>query len=289
MENLRGIAMMILSMAAFAVEDAFIKFAAVEIPTGQILIFLGTTGGLFFAALCRARGIPILTATALHPAMLMRNAGDMIGALCFVTALSLTPLTSVSAILQATPLVVTMGAALFLGEAVGWRRWSAIGAGFLGVLIVVRPGFEAFQPASLFTVCAVFALAARDVATRKVPPGTPSLLMAVYGFVSLIPAGILLLGVSGGAVWPSPVAWAFLCSAATVGLLAYYTIILATRLGDVSVVTPFRYSRLIFALILGTTFFGERPDLATLSGAALIIASGLYTFLRERRVARTPA
>ncbi len=289
MENLRGILFMILSMAAFACEDAFIKGAAVSLPAGQILMVIGAAGGTVLACIARARGLRLITPALLSRPVLVRNAAEMIGTIGFVTALTTIALTTTSAILQATPLVITLGAALIFAEPVGWRRWSAIAAGFAGVLIIIRPGLAGFEPNALWAVLGVLGLAGRDLASRAVPKVIPNLQISTWGVWMMVPTGALLLVFSGGIVWPDARTGLLLLGASLFACIAYLTITIATRLGDVSVVTPFRYVRLIFALILGITFFGERPDLLTYCGAALIIASGLFTLLRERRLARLAA
>ena len=290
MKNLRPILLMVGSMAGFAIEDMLIKYLALEMPTGQFLMLIGGGGGLIFAVMAHQQGQLVLSADFLQPIIIIRNLGEVIGTLGFVTAIVLTPLSSASAILQATPLAVTLGAALFLNEAVGWRRWSAIGIGFCGVVLVIRPGMDGFQPASLFAVQGVIGLAMRDVATRAAPAKISSLVLSAHGFAMLVPAGAVLLWISGGAVAPSPTGYGLLAAALIVGVTSYYALTLSMRLGDVAVVTPFRYVRLVFALIIGVTLFEEDPDLWTLIGAAIIILSGLYTFFRERYLSRqTPS
>ena len=290
MENLRAILLMVGSMAGFAIEDMLIKYLALEMPTGQFLMLIGGGGGLVFAVMAHRQGQQVLSADFLQPVIIIRNLGEVIGTLGFVTAIVLTPLSSASAILQATPLAVTLGAALFLNEAVGWRRWSAIGIGFCGVVLVIRPGMDGFQPASLFAVQGVIGLAMRDVATRAAPAKISSLVLSAHGFAMLVPAGAVLLWISGGTVAPSPTGYGLLAAALIVGVTSYYALTLSMRLGDVAVVTPFRYVRLVFALIIGVTLFEEDPDLWTLIGAAIIILSGLYTFFRERHLSRqTPS
>ena len=290
MENMRPILLMVGSMAGFAIEDMLIKYLALEMPTGQFLMLIGGGGGLVFAVMAHQQGQLVLSADFLQPIIIIRNLGEVIGTLGFVTAIVLTPLSSASAILQATPLAVTLGAALFLNEAVGWRRWSAIGIGFCGVVLVIRPGMDGFQPASLFAVQGVIGLAMRDVATRAAPAKISSLVLSAHGFAMLVPAGAVLLWISGGAVAPSPTGYGLLAAALIVGVTSYYALTLSMRLGDVAVVTPFRYVRLVFALIIGVTLFEEDPDLWTLIGAAIIILSGLYTFFRERYLSRqTPS
>ena len=284
MENLRAIALMVLSMAGFAIEDMLIKYIALEMPTGQFLMLIGAGGALIFTLMAWRQGQAVLSADFLRPTIIIRNLGEVIGTLGFVTALVLTPLSSASAILQATPLAVTLGAALFLREAVGWRRWSAILIGFCGVVAVIRPGLEGFQPASLFAVLGVIGLATRDVATRATPATISSLVLSAHGFGMLVPAGAFLLWISGGAVAPSAQGYGLLFAALIIGVSAYYALTLSMRLGDVAVVTPFRYVRLVFALFIGVTVFHEQPDAWTLGGAAIIISSGLYTFFRERQL-----
>jgi drug/metabolite transporter (DMT)-like permease len=282
MDNLRGALLMVLSMAGFALEDMMIKHLSQSMPAGQIIAMLGVGGALAFGAMARARGQRLLSSVFFSRAVLLRNMGELIGTLCFVLALALIPLSTASAILQAMPLAVTLGAALFMGAQVGWRRWAAILVGFAGVLMIIRPGTDAFQLASLLPVVTVIALAVRDLATRMTPPEVSSLQLSTYAFVMLVPTGLLLLLAGGEVVVPTPWLWAQYALTLCFAIAAYYMIVGAMRLGEVAVVTPFRYARLIFALIIGVIVFAERPDGWMLAGAVLIIASGLYTFLRER-------
>ena len=274
------------AMAGFAAEDALIKAASASVPVGQILMFLGIGGALIFGLIARAQGARLLTPVIFTRPVLLRNATEMLGTMAFVNAIALMPLSTVTAILQATPLAVTLGAALFLGAEVGWRRWSAILVGFAGVLIIVRPGAEGVNLGALLAVAGVFFLAARDLATRATPASVPSTVIATYGFASVIPAGAILMAFSGGALVPEPRAAAMIAAALTIGVFAYYAIIAAMRVGEIAVVTPFRYTRLVFAAGIGMAVFGERPDAATVLGAGLIIGSGLYTLLREARLGR---
>jgi len=284
---LRGILLMVLSMAGFAIEDMCVKLSSAELPTGEILLILGVAGTAFFAALCRLQGRPgLLTADALHPAVVARNLGEVAGTAGFVLAITLAELSTATAVFQALPLAVTLGAAVFLGESVGWRRWSAIAVGFVGVLVVIRPGLDGFQPAALWSVLAVAALALRDLATRRAPGRIHTLQLAGWGMVAVAVLGAAMLAVTGGGALPSPFATLCLAAAMTAGFLAYWGLTEAVRIADVSITTPFRYVRLIFALMIGWAVFGERPDLLTWVGAALIVGSGLYTLARERRSRR---
>lgn len=290
-DNLRGALLMVLAMAGFAFEDMFIKLMAEHIPTGQIIALIGLGGGLIFAAMVLARGEPLFNREMLSAPVLIRLVGEAVGSLCFVTAIVLIPLSTASAIIQTTPLVVTLGAALFLGETVGWRRWSAILVGLFGVILVIRPGMTGFDSNALFAVVAVLGLALRDLATRRVAPETSTLQLSYMAFLALVPTGaaLMLFGPEAGPVMPTGREWLLLGGSLIAGSAAYYGIVAAMRVGEVSFVTPFRYSRLLFAAIIGGLIFDEWPDLFTLLGGAIIIASGVYTFLRERRLSRRSA
>ena len=283
-DNLRGSLWMVAAMAGFSVEDMFLKSAAASLPVGQILMIFGAGGMIGFAVLAARRGERILHPAILTPAILIRCVFEVAGRLFYTLAIALTPMSSASAILQATPLVVVMGAALIFGERVGWRRWTAIAVGFAGVLIILRPGLDGFTPLSLLAVLGTLGFAGRDLATRAAPPVLSNLQLGVYGFAMMVPTGAILLAVSGGAAVPSALATGQLAAATVIGVMTYYALTSAMRMGEVSVITPFRYTRLVFALILGASVFGERPDAATLLGSAVIVGSGIYTLLRSRRV-----
>ena len=286
MDNLRGSLLMVVAMAGFAAEDLFVKLLSQDLPVGQILMMLGAGGCAVFAIAARAQGTQLISPVLLARPVMLRNLGEVIAAISYVSALALADLSTVSAILQATPLAVTLGAALFMGAQVGWRRWSAILVGLMGVLMIVRPGLDAFDISSVFAVVSVVGLAIRDLATRTIPSSVSSMQLSCYAFGTMVPTGAVLLMFHGEAAMPGAMAWAYLLGALIFGVLGYYFIVGAMRIGEIAAVTPFRYARLLFALVLGMSLLGERPDLWTLIGAAVIIASGLYTLIREQRVAR---
>ena len=278
----RGSLWMALTMAGFAIEDMFIKYVAAELPTGQILIFFGLGGMAAFALQARALGQPVW-----HPGfgtrpLLWRCVAEVAGRLCFTLAIVMTPLSSASAILQATPLVVTAGAVVFFGETVGWRRWLAIAVGFCGVLLILRPGLEGFEWASLWAVFGMLGFAGRDLATRAAPKDMTNAQLGVFGFSMLVVAGAILLAVSGGAVLPSALGWASLVATVVAGVFAYSALTAAMRSGDIGVVAPFRYTRLVFAMVLAVLVFGEQPDVWTLLGSVIVVASGVFTLIRSQ-------
>lgn len=288
MDTFRGSLLMVLAMAAFALEDMFVKSASQSLPVGQILMLFGLGGMILFMVMARAQGQSLLHPEICTRPMVLRSLAEVIGRLCYTLAIALTPLSSASAILQATPLVVAAGAVVFFGEQVGWRRWVAIAIGFCGVLLVLRPGVGGFEPASIFAVIGMLGFAGRDLATRAAPPSVSNYQLGIYGFAMLIVAGAVALGWTGGATWPSPLVWGQLAAATVIGVIAYNALTGAMRSGEISVVAPFRYTRLVFAMVLGVLVFGERPDLWTLIGSGVIVGSGLFTVLRAR-YGRRPA
>ncbi|MGI3185775.1 DMT family transporter [Nioella aestuarii] len=287
MNNINGILLVIGAMAAFTLEDALIKHLSAWFPTGQILIALGIGAGLVFAVLATARRQSLFARAAWQAAPLIRALSEAIAATAFITALSLIDISTVAAVFQATPLAITMGAALFLGEQVGWRRWSAILVGFCGVLLIIRPGLDGFNPATLFVLVAVAAIAVRDLSTRFIAPEVSSLVVSFQGFASLIFSGALLLWMQGDSlVAPEPRHYALIAATLVFSVTGYYAIVQAMWVADASAVQPFRYTRLVFSMLAGVLIFDEQPDALTLIGAGLIIATGLYTFLREQHLAR---
>ncbi|NDW51864.1 DMT family transporter [Aliiroseovarius sp. PrR006] len=286
MQNIRGIILITFSMAAFAAEDTFIKSMSRGIPVSEVLIFLGLGGMIAFGVMTylqRGTLAPLVHRDMRSPIMLWRNASEAVAAMFFITALSLVPLSTVAAVFQATPLAITAGAALFLGEQVGWRRWSAIGIGFIGVLIIIRPGGDTFQLAALLPLGAVITIAVRDLLTRQMDPSIPSVSVAFYGFASVVPAGIILAPINDSFVMPQGIEWAYMLGAVICGVSGYYAIVQAMRIAETAIIMPFRYMRLIFSMILGMLIFAERPDSWTYLGAAIVIGTGIYMFLREQQ------
>lgn len=279
--NLIGALWMVLAMAAFAVEDVAVKAAAQTLPVGQILTLFGVGGALVFAALARARNVALLSPDVWTRPMWVRAVFEVLGRLFYLLAITLTPLSSTTVILQATPLVVVAGAAIFLGERVGPRRWLAIGCGLLGVLVILRPGGEGFSALSIFAVLGMLGFAGRDLASRAAPRSLGPLVLGFFGFVAVTVAGALVSVWDGASyVWPD---WrAALCVAGAVasGVLAYGALMTAMRTGDVAAVTPFRYSRLLFGVAFGVLLFDETLGLATVLGAMLIVLSGVFILWR---------
>jgi drug/metabolite transporter (DMT)-like permease len=274
-DNRCGATFMVASMAGFAVEDMFLKAAAAQVPLGQVLVLFGLAGIGFFALLARRQGAAAFPPALLSRGMLVRSVFEIAGRLFYALAIALTPLSSASAILQATPLLVVAGAAVLFAEPVSARRWLAVAAGFGGVLMILRPGLEGFSALSLLAVAGMAGFAGRDLATRAAPPSLSNAQLGVAGFVMLALAGAVMLPFQGGPVAMDAGALGLTAGATLFGIAGYHFLTRAMRTGAVGAVAPFRYVRLVFALILAALVFGERPDAATLAGAAVVVLAGL--------------
>ena len=282
--NLIGSIWMITAMAVFAVEDAFVKAAALTLPVGQILILFGLGGAFVFAGLLLIQKRPLFVPDVVSRPMRFRVVFEIVGRLFFVLALSLTPLSVTTVILQAAPLVVVAGAALVFGEKVGWRRWTAVLIGLLGVVVIVQPGADSFSLLSLLAILGMLGFAGRDLASRAAPASLNTSILGLYGFLSILAAGILFSGWHAAPfVMPTPDAWLFLSGAVLAGVAAYSCLMKAMRTGDVSAVTPFRYTRLLFGIALGIVVFGEQVNASMMLGAALIVLSGLFILWRGKQ------
>ncbi|MDP3898414.1 MAG: DMT family transporter [Mesorhizobium sp.] len=284
--NLRGALFMSISMIGFTLNDALSKFVSESMNMGQLMLIRGIFATTMIALLAWHQGALMPLRRVLHPMVALRVLGEAGGTVGFLVALAHLPLANVSAVLQALPLAVTMGAALVFGERVGWRRWLAIIAGFAGVLIIVRPGFEGFSIYSLAALVCVAFCAMRDLATRKVPAEIPTLLISTVTAASVTICGALLVVPFGGWTPVAPASAGLLLAAAVLLLFGYQFIIQAMRIGDISFIAPFRYTALLWSIVLGYFIFADIPDTAMILGAVIIVVSGLYTLYRERVVGR---
>lgn len=286
-DNLRAAAILTLGMLVFAVEDALIKVLASELPFAEVLAMIGLAGVMVFGGLLRGRGQRFWTRDLLSPAVVLRNSAEAISSVAIVLALGLTELSATSAIMQAVPLFITLGAAVWLNEPVGWRRGTAIILGFLGVLMILRPGLAGFQPATLWAVVAAVGLAARDLATRRVPAGMSSMHLSAAAFVAVL-LGAVLMGLCLGEepVVPNASQAVLALGCVIMTVTGYALLVTATRIGEASALAPVRYARLVFALVLAVLVFGEKLDILTMAGCGIIVGSGCYSLWREARLSR---
>lgn len=285
-DNLTGALLMMGAMAAFTFNDAMIKSLAGQVPLFQVLFLRGVlTTGLVAVIAWRMGALRQSLPRADRGPVFWRMVGEVGSAYLFITALFNMPIANISAIMQALPLTITLAAALFFREPVGWRRLAAILAGFIGVMLVVRPGTEGFTIYSVYGLGAVAFVTLRDLATRRLSREVPSMLVTLITSASIM----VFFGLAS-----VPQGWApvdgralMLIGGASVMIIGgYLCSIMVMRVGEISFVAPFRYTSLLWALILGWVVFGDWPQAITLVGAAIVVASGIFTLTREARVNR---
>lgn len=277
---------MMVAMAGFTLNDAITKYSSQSMNMAQVMLIRGAFASLFVGLLAWQRGALSRPGSMLQPLVALRVISEAGATVSFLVALAHLPIANVSAVLQALPLAVTMGAALVFGETVGWRRWLAIAIGFAGVLIIVRPGFEGFSIYSLSALASVACCAVRDLATKRIPKAIPTLLVSTATALAMTIVGAALLPAMGGWTPMTGDSTALLALAAVLVLIGYQFIIMAMRAGDISFIAPFRYTALIWSILLGLFIFADIPDLPMIVGATIIIGSGLYALYRERVAGR---
>lgn len=280
-DNTRGALLMATSMLAFVLNDGLMKYLFSDMNLYQALFLRGALTVPLIMAIAFYRNQLYAKIDARNWKILAVRIFAEVGAtIFFLNALRAMPLANLTAILQALPLAVTMAAALFLGAAVGWRRWTATCVGFIGVLIIVRPGMEGFSTASLYALAAVGFVTLRDISTRQLSPEVPSLLVALLTAICVMLLGLVMVPTI---VWvtPTPFHWLVLSGTAASIIWGYLFSVMAMRVGDISFVAPFRYTAMVFAITLGFLMFGEWPDGLTLLGTGIVVATGIYSFHRE--------
>ena len=280
-DNQRGAGLMTLAMALFVAEDSFMKGLSGGLPIGQIMLTMGVAGAFFFAALTLRAGQSLMPPEFFTRPMAVRSCFEITGRVFYGLAIAMTPFSSTASILQAAPLVVIAGAALIFGERVSLARWAAVFIGFIGVLIILRPGTDGFSALSLLAVLGTLGFAGRDLATRAAPKTMSNSQLGVLGFIMLAFSGLVILLISGGAKMPPIQDWALLALCTTVSVFGYKCLTQAMRTGEVSAVTPFRYSRLLGSVIVAVLFFGEALTLNMVIGAVMIVVSGIYGLTRR--------
>ncbi|MEM8572231.1 MAG: DMT family transporter [Pseudomonadota bacterium] len=284
--NMRGAAFMVVAMAGFSCNDAMVKLIAQDIDLFQALFLRGLLVTLGFGMLVAATGaLKPIRSKRDQKALLGRSVGEIFGAFCFLTALTQMPLANATAILQSIPLAITLAAAYLLYEPVGLRTYTAIVVGFLGVLVIVRPGTDGFNAYALLVLAAVIFFTLRDLSTRVLSADVPTLLAAfITSGVTTLAAGFVSIFTGWSGLTPLNTLTLFVSA---VGLMiGYHFSIIGMRTGDVGFVSPFRYTLLIWGIMFGWLVHLEVPDLWMLIGATIIIAAGIFTFYEERRQLR---
>jgi drug/metabolite transporter (DMT)-like permease len=278
--NRRGIAALVVGMAAFTVNDALVKFVARHYPVGEIIFVRGVMAVALIGTVLVARGYLTMLRVAAGGPVLLRSVFDALASGLFIAALVHMPIAELSAVALASPLLLTAMAVVLHRESVDARRWAAIALGFAGTLLVVKPTPATFDAWALVGLAAAFGSAARDLTTRRIDPGTPTMVISFAGAIAVTLAGLMFaIAEDWRAIATNDLA--LLAIAAGFLGVGTYLLVLAFRGVDLSAVAPFRYMLLLWAAIAGYVGFGEIPDRWAMAGAALIVASGLYVLHRE--------
>lgn len=285
-ENFRGAIYMMVSMAAFILNDTIVKILSSDLPMFQLIFMRGVAASVLLGmlAIYNGKSVPRVSKHDFSKVCL-RTAAEVGATFCYLTALFKMPIANATAILQSAPLAITFGAALVLGETVGWRRYLAIAIGFAGVLLIVKPGTDGFDAYALWALLAVVFIAIRDLTTRKLSANIPSILVAFFTSTSVMAlAGIISL--SEPWVEYSDREVYYLIFAAGFIVVGYIAAVTAMRHGDVAVVSPFRYSILVWAILIDLSIFNFKPDFWTIIGSIIVVGVGIFMFYREMQVTK---
>lgn len=285
-DNIRGALLMMGAMAGFTFNDAMVKLTDGAVPLFQLVFMRGVLASLFLVFLARHLGAFRFRLPRRDWVLIaLRSASEVGATVFFLAALFQMPLANVTAVLQILPLSVALGAALFLGEPVGWRRWLAIAVGFFGMVLILRPGPDGFSTATIFALVAVGCSTFRDLVTRRISAAVPSILVSLCGAVSVMAfAGLASIPTGWQPVAPQNAL--LVVAAAGLILVAYLCSVMVMRVGEIAFTAPFRYTGLIWALILGYVIWGDWPTPLTLIGAAIVVSMGIFTLLRSARPGR---
>lgn len=285
-DNLRGAAIMTMSMVAFGLNDTVMKFVSQDMPLYQAITLRGLFVMICLAAVAhRLGGLSLRVPRGARMPMALRTLGEVASTILFLNALQNMAMGDLSAIMQALPLVVMVAAALFFGETLGWRRIGAVIAGFLGVLLILRPGGDVFGLWAILAVGSVAMVALRDLATRGFGRDISSATIAFNAAAGVTLAG-LVLSLGQGWVMPTLTQVLLLGLGSAFLTVGYVSAVAGMRVGEISYVAPFRYTSLLVAIVMGLIVFGEWPDLWTWAGSALVVTAGIYTIWREAQIGR---
>jgi S-adenosylmethionine uptake transporter len=284
--NTLGALLMMAAMAAFTLNDTLLKLTDGALPLAQLLFLRGIASTVLIYALARSLGaLRFQVARRDWWLIAVRSAAEVGAAFFFVTALLNMPLANVTAILQALPLTVAVAAALVFREPLGWRRMSAILIGFMGMLLIVRPGSDGFSLWSAYALMAVLCVTVRDLATRRLSRDVPSMTVTLASSVAVT----LCFGAASTVTEWGPITLplaALIGGASVIIMAAYFFSVRAMRVGDIGFIAPFRYTGLIWALVLGWVVFEDWPSNLTLIGALIVVAMGLFTLYREQQLSK---
>ncbi len=283
-DNMRGALLMMGAMTAYTLNDVFVKLALADVPLFQAIFLRGIGAVLFLFILCHVLGqLRFDFPRSEWGLIALRTSGEVAGTYFFLTALWHMPIANVTAVMQALPLTVSLAAAVFLREPLGWRRLTAILIGFAGVMLIIQPGGADFSFFSLYALITVVCVTLRDLMVRRMSRDVPAVLVALaaaVGVTALGGVGSLFIDLQPVGMWPGLYIFGATCSLA----FGYVFSVTAMRKGEIGFVAPFRYASLVAALILGVVVFGEWPNGLTFLGAGIVVATGLFTLYRETQL-----
>lgn len=281
-DNLKGIVWLIGAMGAYAIEDALFKTIMKSVPVGQSLILFSIGGAILFAGLIKSQSLPILQKELLSWPIFIRSLCEIFARLSYLVGLTLVPISTATIIIQSLPLMMLLGAVIFFKERIGLVRWMAVLIGLMGVLIVLNPKAEDVSLHALLIVVSVLGFAGRDLASRKASPHLSTIHLGFYGFLSIFIAGSCYALISDRKFVTLDLSMTMLFAAAiAIGVSGYFCLMKAMRTGEISIMMPFRYTRLLFGVSIGVLLFNEALSFNTLLGSAIIVASGLMIWAYE--------
>jgi drug/metabolite transporter (DMT)-like permease len=282
-DNLRGILAVLIGSTAYVLSDAMAKLLTAELPSSEIILVRGVIINVMMIAGVFILGASRPLSILFQPMMMVRLLGTGGATVFIILALRYLPLPTTTTVLQATPLIVTAGAAYFFGDKVGWRRAAAVCAGFLGVILIVKPGgMGGLGDAGFLILFALLCTTVRDLSTRGLPKDIPSIFVAAAGAVVSTVSGLVILPFDSAWVAPSAFAWTLMVVSAAFIFVATVFMTVGLRVGEIAVVAPFRYAPVPLAILLGFWLWNDVPDSVTWLGIALVLGAGLYTLHRER-------
>ena len=283
-ENFRGALLMMVCMGAFVLNDAFVRLAGNSLPLAQILFLRGVLTTLVLLTFAIYLGtFKVRVVKKDKWKIFFRSIAEALTAYFFLTAVLNMPFANVTALLQILPMTVTLAAALVFKEKVGLIRIILITVGFLGVILIINPSADGFNLYSGYALIAVILITTRDLITRKLSVEVPTLLPTVSASFGVLLFSMILMAKTP--IQPLNIQNSFfIILAAFFIIFGYYTAVLVMRVGDISFISPFRYSAIIFALILGLIFFNEWPDLTALIGICIVTAAGGFLLYKNHAI-----
>lgn len=279
--NRRGIAYLCVAMVCFVLNDALMKQVGQGLPVAQMIFVRGLMTLALLLIVARTSGATTRLPRLRDRSLVVRALLDGIGTLLYLLALMHLPLANATAINLSMPLMMALAAVLLLHEQAGLSRWLAILAGFVGVLLVIQPQAQGFNGWALVCLAATLAQAARELCTRRIDPGVPSILVTLGSAIAVLAVAVLMLPLQGWqAMRPAQVLQ--LAMAAVLLAAGYFCVVNSMRHGEMSVVAPFRYVSLLVAVLLGWLMWREVPNALAWGGIALMVGSGLFLMLEGR-------